>query len=211
LFLGHLGVEEEPMIYFVLEVLGTIIFALTGALKGTQKHLDIFGVVVLACCVGVGGGIVRDAIIGCTPASALVNQSFFLTSIVTGILVFYFAKYLKNHEKLINIFDAFGLGLFTFLGANKGYLYNLDIIGVILSGAITATGGGVIRDVLSGDTPPTILRTDFYATAAILGGILFYTMKVFELTFITIFLSVFLFVTAIRLFAMYFNINLPQS
>ena len=84
------------MIIYFLELIGTIIFALTGALKGTQKHLDIFGVIVLACCVGVGGGIIRDAIIGATPATALINQSYFLTSILTGIFVFFFQIVLKN-------------------------------------------------------------------------------------------------------------------
>ena len=198
------------MIYY-LELFGTFIFALTGALRGTKKHLDILGVVVLACCVGVGGGIIRDSIIGCTPVTALINQDFFLTSIFTGLFVFMFSKQLKNHEKIINICDAFGLGLFTFLGANKGFLFNLDIVGVVLSGAITAVGGGVIRDILSGEIPPTILKTDFYATASVIGGLLFFILKNFGLSFTPLFLTIFLFVSIIRLAAMYFKINLPKS
>ena len=199
------------MIIYFLELIGTIIFALTGALKGTQKHLDIFGVIVLACCVGVGGGITRDAIIGATPATALINQSYFLISILTGIFVFFFSNYFKEQDRLINIFDAFGLALFAFLGANKALELNLDIIGVVLSGTITATGGGVIRDVLAGDLPPTILKTDFYATAAILGCLLFCFIQLFHLSFLFNFLIVFSFILTIRLLAIYFKINLPKS
>jgi uncharacterized membrane protein YeiH len=198
------------MIYFILEVLGTIIFALTGALKGTQKHLDIFGVIVLACCVGVGGGIIRDAIIGSLPVTALVNQSYFIVCILTGIFVFFFAKHFKEHDKLINIFDAFGLALFAFLGANKAHELNLDVIGIVLSGTITATGGGVIRDVLAGDLPPTILKTDFYATAAILGSLLFCFIQIFHLSFLFDFLITFSFILLIRLIAIHFKINLPK-
>lgn len=198
------------MVLYILEIIGTIIFAITGALKGTQKHLDIFGVIVLACCVGVGGGILRDTI-GNVPVSALINPVFFISSILTGIFVFIFSNKFKSHDKLINIFDAFGLGLFTFLGANKGLVIDFGIVGIVLSGVITSTGGGVIRDVLSGELPPTILKTDFYATASILGGLLFCLLIALNCSFIIAFLSVFLFVTVIRLIAIYFNINLPKS
>ena len=199
------------MILYTLEILGTVIFALTGALKGTQKHLDIFGVVVLSCCVGVGGGILRDAIIGNTPVNALTHPDFFITSIVTGVLVFFFARYLKNRDMLISVLDAFGLGVFTFTGANQAAVFDLNVIGIVLSGTITAVGGGVIRDVLSGDVPPTVLRTDFYATATVLGGLLFCLLKYFELSFIIVFVTVFMFVTILRLIALHFKINLPKS
>lgn len=111
----------ESLLIFILDLFGTAVFAVTGAVKGVRHKLDIFGVTVLACCVGVGGGMVRDCIIGAAPVAALRNEQYILICIATGIAVFYTAKYWMRYRDIIQFGDAVGLGVFTALGAQKGF------------------------------------------------------------------------------------------
>ena len=198
-------------IILLLDLAGTLIFAATGAIRGVKTHLDIFGVTVLACCVGVGGGIVRDLIIGAVPVAAMRDQNYILLCIVTALLTFALPKRALAHPALIKILDAFGLGVFTALGAAKAAMYDMNITGIILCGIITATGGGVIRDVLSNRLPPTVLKTDFYATAALIGGILFCVLRYFRAPAGWLFFVTASSVTVIRMLAMYFKLKLPAK
>ena len=160
----------ESAIIFALDLFGTAVFAVTGAVKGVRCKLDIFGVTVLACCVGVGGGMVRDGIIGAVPAAALQHEYYILLCIAAGILIFCTAKYWMRFRNIIQIGDAVGLGVFTALGAEKGFVYHLGFTGITLCGIFTAIGGGIIRDVFAG-TVPAVLKSDFYATASLIGGL----------------------------------------
>ena len=141
----------ESLLIFILDLFGTAVFAVTGAVKGVRHKLDIFGVTVLACCVGVGGGMVRDCIIGTTPVAALRNEQYILICIATGIAVFYTAKYWMRYRDIIQFGDAVGLGVFTALGAQKGFACDLSFTGIVLCGVFTAIGGGIIRDLLLQD------------------------------------------------------------
>ena len=198
-------------IILLLDLAGTLIFAATGAIRGVKKHLDIFGVTVLACCVGVGGGIVRDLIIGAVPVAAMLDQNYILICIATALVTFCMPKRALAHPALIKILDAFGLGVFTALGAAKAAIFEMNTTGIILCGIITATGGGVIRDVLSHRLPPTVLKTDFYATAALIGGVLFCILKHFRAPAGWLFFITASTVTVIRLLAMYFRLKLPAK
>lgn len=200
----------ETTIIYILDLFGTFVFALTGAVKGVRKNLDILGVTVLACCVGVGGGMTRDALIGATPVAALQNEAYLLLSIVTGLVIFFTARYWTHLRNIIQIGDAIGLGVFTAIGAAKGTAYDLSFIGVILSGVLTAIGGGVIRDVFVG-TIPAVLKSDFYATAALLGGVLYYLLAVAGMPFFGNFLLSAGFVTGIRLLAIRYKVSLPKA
>ena len=200
----------EPAIIQILDLAGTFIFAVTGAVKGVRKRLDIFGVTVLACCVGVGGGIIRDLTIGIRPVSALKNEYYLLLCIASGIITFATAKYWMKIRNIIQIGDAFGLGVFTFLGAQKAYEAGLGCTGIILSGVVTAIGGGIIRDILSG-TVPVVLKNDFYATASLIGGVLFYIMLRYNIPLSILFPAVAGIVTALRLLAVHFKVQLPAA
>ncbi len=200
----------ESLLIFIFDLFGTAVFAVTGAVKGVRHKLDIFGVTVLACCVGVGGGVVRDCISGAVPVAALRNELYILICIITGIAVFYTAKYWMRFRNIIQFGDAVGLGIFTALGAQKGLACDLSFTGIILCGVFTAIGGGMIRDVLAG-TVPAVLKSDFYATASLIGGILFCLLLPLKLSFFPMFLLTAGAVTGIRLLAIHFRIQLPAA
>ena len=169
----------ENSIIFAIEIIGTIAFASSGAMLGIRKNLDIFGVVVLGLCVAVGGGIVRDIILGLTPPSAFRDPSYALTALVTAMLLFgivYWkqeiltSRYMEIYETIMNYCDAAGLGIFTVLGVYTGYEQGYrGRFFLIFLGMLTGIGGGVIRDVLA-DTMPFILRKHIYAVASLAGA-----------------------------------------
>ena len=194
----------------VLDLLGTAIFALTGAVVGVRRKFDIFGVTVLGCCVGVGGGMIRDSIIGATPVAALRNEWYLIICVTVALVTYSSAKYWFHWRSIIQIADALGLGVFTAIGAIKGDAYDLGVAGIMLCGVLTAIGGGMIRDVLSG-TIPVVLRSDFYATASLLGGGLYCILAHFKLPPFTLFLVVCVFVTGLRLMAIRMHIQLPTA
>ena len=200
----------NPELISALDLVGTFIFAVTGAVKGVRKRLDIFGVTVLACCVGVGGGIVRDLTLGATPVSALRNEYYLLLCIASGILIFSSAKYWMKIRNFIQIGDAVGLGVFTFIGAQKACEAGLGCTGIILCGVVTAIGGGIIRDVLSG-TVPVVLKSDFYATASVIGGGIFCIISKFDMPLAVLFPAVTGVVITLRLLALHYKIQLPAA
>ena len=169
----------ENSIIFAIELIGTIAFASSGAMLGIRKNLDIFGVVVLGLCVAVGGGIVRDIILGLTPPSAFRDPSYALTALVTAVLLFgivYWkqeiltSRYMEIYETIMNYCDTAGLGIFTVLGVYTGYEQGYrGRFFLIFLGMLTGIGGGVIRDVLA-DTMPFILRKHIYAVASLAGA-----------------------------------------
>ena len=195
----------------IFDLFGTAVFAVTGALCGVHHRLDLLGVVVFGCTVGVGGGILRDMIIGATPVAALRDMSYLLICIASALTVFFIARYLSNLHRIIAFCDAVGLGVFTAIGAAKGFAYELNTIGVILCGVLTAVGGGILRDVMS-KSIPVVLTSDFYATASLLGGVLFCLLKHFtDMSDFVLFMIIFIFVTSIRLGAMYLKLQLPVA
>jgi len=153
-----------------LDLFGTFVFAITGAFRGVRHELDILGVLVLSVFTGVGGGILRDMILGVVPPAVFTHEVYFLVCLAGGLLVFFSATHIAPWWNLVKVFDAVGLGIFAALGALKGYEYGLGPIGVVMMGTMTAVGGGVIRDILVREIP-AVLTSDFYATAAALGAL----------------------------------------
>lgn len=192
------------------DIFGTIIFALTGALKGVEKDLDFLGVIVFSTTVGCGGGMIRDALIGATPAAALTNYIYLVVCVIVGIIVFFIGSFIHSERKIIKYADAIGLGVFTSLGCAKGALYECSAMGQVLCGVVTATGGGVIRDIMSKNIP-TILTSDFYATASLLGGFLYLTLEKSTLSRSYLFLISAVFVFIIRVVAINLSMELPKS
>ena len=152
-----------------LDLIGTFVFALSGALKAVRHQLDWLGVVVLATLTGVGGGMVRDVLLGDTPPGVFQDERFFVACLAGAAVVIVAAPHVAARWNLVMVADAVGLGLFAALGAAKGAAHGLGPIGIVLCGALTAVGGGVVRDVLVGERP-AVLHKGFYATAAVVGA-----------------------------------------
>ncbi len=127
----------EEFVINAFDLFGTVIFAITGAVRGVRHRLDMLGVIVLACVVGVGGGIIRDTIIGATPVTAFTKESYLLVCIITGMAVFFTPPSAINRN-IITVCDAIGLGVFTAIGAAKGVQFHLTPIGIVLAGVFTA-------------------------------------------------------------------------
>ena len=153
----------------VLDLVGIFVFGITGALVGVRKKLDVFGIQVLALVTGLGGGFIRDVLIGATPPAALEDWRYLVVPVAAGLLTFFLHPGIGRVERLVNIFDAAGLALFCVTGARKALDYGLPPLSAALLGTIAGIGGGVIRDLLSGRVP-VVLRSEIYATPAFLGA-----------------------------------------
>lgn len=156
-------------IYVVLDLIGTFVFAVSGAVAARQRGLDVFGIFAIAFTTACGGGIIRDLCIGAIPPTGLTHLPYLLTALAAALIsmVFYSWVNILNHPVLI--FDAVGLSAFAVAGARKVLAFGFNYEMAILLGITTAVGGGVLRDVLLGRVP-VILRKEIYASAAMLGA-----------------------------------------
>jgi len=164
-----LPVTEPSTTLVVLDLVGIFVFAVTGALVGVRKHLDVFGVLVLAGTTGLGGGFLRDVLIGATPPAALQDWRYLLVPVAAGLLTFWFHPAVGRRERAVTVLDAFGLGLFCVTGALKALDYGLGPVPAALMGMVTGIGGGMARDLLAGRVP-AVFRGDLYATPALAGA-----------------------------------------
>lgn len=158
----------DPTLILALNLAGTFVFGLSGGLAAVRAKLDLFGVVVLAAVVGLAGGIIRDLLIG-TPPATFRDWRYLAAVAAAGLVCFFARPTLERIQHSVLVFDAFGLGLFCVTGATKALDFRLGPVQAILLGAITAIGGGMLRDVLLRDVP-TVLRHELYAVPALLGA-----------------------------------------
>jgi uncharacterized membrane protein YeiH len=194
---------------YALDLFGTLVFAVTGAFRAVKYELDILGVLVLSVFTGVGGGILRDVILGSYPPAVFTNEVYFLVCLGGGLLVFFTAPRIARWWSLVKVFDAIGLGVFAALGALKGYEHGLGPIGVVMMGTMTAVGGGVIRDILVSEIP-AVLSSDFYATAAALGALTLWGCEAVGLGNGVSLLVCAGVTIGLRLLAMRFQLGLPR-
>jgi uncharacterized membrane protein YeiH len=152
-----------------LDLIGTFVFALSGAAAGVKRRLDLFGVLVLAFVASTSGGIIRDITIGATPPAALTDWRYIAVACLAGLIVFAWNPIVSRLRKAILIFDAAGLALFAVSGAQKALAFDLEPFAAILLGALTGIGGGIVRDILVNEVP-TVLRAEIYAIAALAGA-----------------------------------------
>ncbi len=207
-------------ISFYIELIGIAAFAVAGVLVGIEYELDIFGIFVAAISSCVAGGIIRDLVLDITPPFAFVNPVYIIAATVVIIISLIIFKILdtklekRNIRKLkvaINIFDAFGLGIFTAVGCSiacqKGYADNFFL--VIFVGLITAIGGGVLRDVLA-SRKPMVMRREIYAVAAIAGAVVFFVLYKYVNNKVALYGSA-AFTTLVRLIAVWRHLNMFYS
>lgn len=166
LYGGHLA---GPFLV-VLDLLGTFVFALSGAAAGVKSKLDLFGLMVLAFATGNAGGITRDLLIGAVPPAAIRDWRYLGVCLVAGLVTFLWYPRIDVNRRPVLLFDAAGLALFAVTGTQKALAAGLNPIMAALMGMLTGIGGGMLRDVLVNETP-TVLRADLYAVAALAAGL----------------------------------------
>ena len=158
--------EKLPLL---LDLAGTFVFALSGALAGVKRELDLFGVLVLSFVAGNSGGITRDLLIGAVPPGAVGDWRYLGVSLFAGVVTFYFSSLIVRMANAVLIFDAAGLAFFAVTGASKALAFGLNPIMAIVLGMVTGIGGGMVRDVLLAEIP-TVLRAELYAVAALVAA-----------------------------------------
>ncbi|GHV13756.1 membrane protein [Fibrobacterales bacterium] len=162
------------MILLALDLIGTFAFAITGAVKAAKRGLDWFGAIVLALATGVAGGIMRDVMLGNTPPIALQKPIYAIVCISAAVLIIVAQKKIISKWIFVKIADAVGLGAFTAIGAIHAETAGAGGVAIVALAVLTAVGGGMLRDIFAGEVPQ-VLKTDFYATAALIGGLFFWT------------------------------------
>ncbi|RVV98939.1 trimeric intracellular cation channel family protein [Mesobaculum littorinae] len=152
-----------------LDLLGTYVFGISGALLAVRRGLDIFGIAVLSVAAGLAGGMIRDMLLGATPPTALAEPRYLLTALAAAGTAFFGHRLVERLSKPVMMLDALGLGFFAVSGCRKALALELDPLPAILLGVLTAVGGGAVRDLLVAE-PPRVLREEIYALAAMIGA-----------------------------------------
>ena len=198
---------EMDFIY-LLNLIGTFVFAISGALTASSKKMDAFGAAVIAFITALGGGTLRDVLIGSQPVGWMVDNNY-LYIVLAGLLFSYFFKsYIEKLRRTMFLFDTIGIGLFTVLGVQKTLEYGLSPMIAIMMGAVSAVFGGVLRDILS-NRIPLIFRKEIYATACLAGGLIYWGLIQTSVSSNwNIFISVMI-IMAIRFFAVKKGWGLP--
>lgn len=153
----------------VLDLLGTFVFALSGAAAGVARRLDLFGVLVLSFVAANSGGIIRDLLIGAVPPPGIADWRYIAVPILAGLAMFYAGNIVERMHDSVQIFDAAGLALFAVSGAQKALNFHLAPVTAVVLGMLTGIGGGMVRDILAARIP-SVLRGDIYAVAALAGA-----------------------------------------
>lgn len=207
------------MILEVMELLGTIAFAVSGALIAVSRGLDLFGVTFLGCITAVGGGMLRDILLGKCPPAIFSNPSVLMTAALTAWIVFVIAYKNQQHfqslkekiERINNVFDAVGLAAFTVTGTEiacaAGYSDNMLL--AVIMGMITGVGGGIFRDILVAQAP-YVLKKHIYALAALFGSLLYYIIREYAQNMMAATVAAVLSVILIRMLATKYRWKLPK-
>ncbi|TRX16597.1 trimeric intracellular cation channel family protein [Flavobacterium franklandianum] len=193
--------------FHLLDIIGTMAFAMSGALTAMHKKLDPFGVFIIAFVTAVGGGTLRDIMIGRTPVGWMLDVNYVYVIVVGFILAILFRKKFDSLRTSLFFFDTIGLGVFTLIGLEKGINIGLHPAICIALGTLTACFGGVIRDILCTEIP-VIFRKEIYATICIFGGIVFFMLRKLNLDADVLYLTTSLFIISIRLMAVKFKWHL---
>lgn len=194
--------------FHLLDVIGTMAFAISGVLTALNKKLDPFGVFIIAFVTAVGGGTLRDVLIGRTPVGWMQDLTYVYMISIGFFIALIFRKKLDRLRKSLFLFDTIGLGVFTLIGLEKGIEIGLHPIICIALGTMTACFGGVIRDILCNEIP-IIFRREIYATICIIGGMVFFALKYFNLNNDILYLVTSSVIITIRLMAVKFKWYLP--
>jgi uncharacterized membrane protein YeiH len=193
----------------IIDILGTLAFAISGAAMAMQKRLDIFGVLICSFATAIGGGTLRDILIGDLPVKWLTNELIILVILSGAFITFLSRLKVTRFTKALFLFDSLGLGLFTMVGIQKGLDYGFSAGIAISLGTITACFGGVIRDVLLNHVP-LIFRKEIYASACIAGGLLYFLLLQLNFSGLLVQATCIIAIVIIRIIAVKFDLALPS-
>jgi uncharacterized membrane protein YeiH len=193
---------------YLLEILGTVAFAASGSLTAISKRMDPFGIFIIAFVTSLGGGTLRDILLGKTPVAWMSNLDLVYIIILTVILSILFRKRINYLRKSLFLFDTIGLGIFTIGGVEIGIQADLHPIISIILGTLSGSFGGVIRDILCNEIP-IIFRREIYATACIIGGIVFIGLSQISIPPTIIYTATIAIIILVRIAAVRFQLTLP--
>lgn len=195
--------------FYTIDILGTVAFAISGVLIAMEKRMDLFGILIIAFVTAIGGGTLRDLLIGITPVSWMGDITYTYVIIGSALLAILFKDKIYYLRTSLFLFDTIGIGLYTVVGVEKGIHAGLHPMICIALGMITASFGGVLRDTLCNEIP-VIFRKEIYATACILGGITYFLLIYFGVKNDYIFMFAGAVVILVRLLAVKLKITLPS-
>jgi uncharacterized membrane protein YeiH len=193
----------------IIDILGTFSFAVSGAFAAMEKKLDPFGVLILSFITAIGGGTIRDLMLGVTPVSWLSNMRTVESILVAASMSMFLGSLLKKLHFLLFLFDALGLGLFTLIGIGRGLDHGLSIAICISLGMITGVFGGVLRDVLLNNVP-LVFQKEIYASASMAGGGLFFLLLMIPMDRTIAGITAIITIVVLRILAVRFNWYLPR-
>jgi uncharacterized membrane protein YeiH len=196
------------MLLLVFDLIGTFVFALSGATAGVKRRLDLFGVLVLSFAAGNAGGIARDLLVGAVPPAAISDWRYLAVSLLAGIITFYWFSGIDRLRSPVLVFDGAGLALFAVSGTQKALAFGLNPVMAALLGMLTGIGGGMTRDVLLAEIP-TVLRTDLYAVAALLGAVVVVIGDALQLPSTAVTIAGAALCFGLRLMAIHYGWHLP--
>lgn len=200
---------SSELLVLLLDLAGTVAFAVYGALSAIRyTRLDLVGVLVLGSVTAMGGGAMRDAILGATPVHAVSDWRYPAAALVGALITFFAARWLARLEPAIVVFDALGLGFFAVSGAGTALSFGASPVGAVLLGMLTAVGGGTVRDIMLSRIP-SILYQDLYATSALVGALIVVVCEEFGLDDLVPATVAVLAAITIRLVAWRFKISAP--
>ena len=194
---------------YVLDIVGTFAFAISGALVASKKEFDLFGVIIIAFATAVGGGMMRDVLINAHPINWIGDLNYIWTILAAVVFTFLFKSKIAPLSKTMFLFDTIGIGVFTLLGTQKGLSYDLHPFIAIVMGMVSSVMGGVIRDVLTNEIP-LIFKKEIYASACLAGGTVYLVTNHFNFPENVQFFATVLTVIIIRLLAVRFKLELPK-
>ena len=194
---------------YILDILGTFAFAISGALVASDKNFDLFGVIIIAFFTAVGGGMLRDVLIDAHPINWIGDLNYLYTIFVAVVFTFLFKSKIAHLSKTMFLFDTIGLSVFTLLGLEKGLSLNLNPIIALIMGMISAVFGGVLRDVLTNKIP-LIFEKEIYASACLAGGMTYLFLNYFNVAQNVIFIISAFVIVIIRVIAVKFHLQLPK-
>ncbi len=195
---------------YTLDLVGTAAFAASGAWAGIRRKMDLFGVMVLGLVTAIGGGTLRDLLLGDNPPFCFNNELYLYLALGVSLFTFVMYRHLGNLRQPLLYFDAIGLGTFVVIGTEKAMHFNLGFLGTVIMGVITATAGGIMRDVLANQIP-LILRKEIYASACLAGGALLVALLHLGTTRSVALLIAAVTVISVRLLAIHYNWALPRA
>lgn len=199
----------NEMVFMSLDIIGTVAFAVSGALTAMEKRMDVFGISIVAICTALGGGTLRDMLIGNTPVAWLLNLQNFYVALATIVLTIIFRIQLNKLRRSLLLFDTIGMGIFTLIGIQSGISIGLHPLVCMLLGTITASFGGVIRDILCNEIP-LIFDREIYATACLVGGAFYFLLAQYQFSVDILSFATIAVIIAVRLMAVYFHWSLPR-